>query len=66
MSKKHYNDAVVVSIDFRHGDGVDQDIMVVGKRRENGDMQVVNAFEGNEAKELWAKLTVVKGAPKVR
>ena len=66
MSKKHYNDAVVVSVDFRHGDGVDQDILVVGKRMMNGEMQVVNAFEGDEAKEMWARLTVVKGAPKAR
>lgn len=63
--KEHFNDAVVVSVDFRHSNGVDQEILVVGKRGENDELQIVNAFEGKEARELWSKLTIVKGAPRV-
>lgn len=57
---KHINDGVVVSVDIR---GDDQAVLIVGKPGENGAMKIVNAFEGQEARDLWAKLTIVKGAP---
>ena len=57
---KQINDAVVVSVDIRG----DKCIVIVGKRRDNGEMQIVNAFEGNEAKDLWSKLTIRKGEPR--
>lgn len=60
----HYSDAIVVSVDFRHNDGVANDIMVVGKRMFNGEMKVINAFEGADARELWDKLTTKKGGSK--
>lgn len=58
----YINEGVVVSVDIR---GKDQAVLIVGKPGTNGDMQIVNAFEGQEARDLWAKLTIVKGAPKV-
>lgn len=59
---EHINDGVVVSVDIR---GKDNAVLVVGKPGMNGEMQIINAYEGQEARDLWAKLTIVKGAPRV-
>lgn len=47
--------AVIVSWDFSHGR--DKDILLVGKQK-NGVVEVINAFQGPEAFELWKKLTI--------
>lgn len=47
--------AVIVSWDFSHGR--DQDILLVGKQK-NGQVEVINAFQGPEAFTLWRKLTI--------
>lgn len=47
--------AVIVSWDFSHGK--DTGVLIVGKQ-ESGRMEIVNAFQGPEALELWKKLTV--------
>ena len=59
---KHINDAVVVSCDFsKEGTGV----LIVGKiNKENGNMGIVNAYEGEEAWDLWRRLTIKKGEPR--
>ncbi len=49
------NEAVIVSIDERDGKA----ILVVG-RQKNGQMQVINAFENEEAIELYEKLITQK------
>jgi hypothetical protein len=33
-------------------------VLIVGKKRKNQSMEVINAFQGDEAKELWNKLVV--------
>ena len=47
--------AVIVSWDFSHGR--DQDILLVGKQK-NGQVEVINAFQGPEAFTLWRKLAI--------
>lgn len=48
-------DAVIVSADFTEGPGV----LIVGHQVKN-KVEVINAFEGEEAKELWEKLVTKK------
>ena len=59
---KNINESVVVSVSFsENGTGV----LIVGKPQNNGKgMGIVNAFEGEEARKLWATLTIKKGEPK--
>lgn len=49
--------SVIVSWDFSNGRDVS--ILLVGKQ-VNGHVYVVNAFQGEEAVELYKKLTTVK------
>ena len=49
--------AVIVSWDFSNGP--DNDILIVGKQ-ENGRVDIINAYQGAEAFELWQRLTVKK------
>lgn len=48
-------DSVIVSWDFSHGKDVG--ILLVGKQ-VNGKVEVINAFQGEEAYELYRRLTV--------
>lgn len=49
--------AVIVSWDFSRSKDVG--VLIVGKQ-ENGRVNIINAFQGEEAKELYNKLTKVK------
>lgn len=49
--------SVIVSWDFSNGRDVS--ILLVG-RQVNGRVDIVNAFQGEEAVELYKKLTTVK------
>ena len=51
-------DSVIVAYDCAHG--VDKAILVVGKKNPRQDVDIVNAFSGKEAEELWLKLTSKK------
>lgn len=46
--------SVIVSWDFSHGK--DKSVLLVGKQ-ENGKVEIVNAFQGKEAEEIYKKLT---------
>ena len=50
------NGAYIVSWDFSRGD--DQGVLIVGKQ-EAGTMNIVNAFSGEEAHEIYMKLSTV-------
>lgn len=52
------NDTLLVSIDFSHGKDVG--VMVVGRKAPGGAVEVVNAFQGDEAMELYQRLVTVK------
>lgn len=49
--------SVIVSWDFSHG--MDKDILLVGKQ-ENGVVTVINAYQGQEARDIQKKLTIKK------
>lgn len=35
----------------------DEPILLVGKKNPNKPIKIINAFQGEEAKDLWKKLT---------
>lgn len=49
--------SVIVSWDFSNGKDVG--VLIVGKQK-NGKVEIVNAYQGKEAEELYEKLTVQK------
>lgn len=52
------NSTILVGFDFTHGE--DNRIMIVG-RKQGKMIEVLNAFQGDEAEELFRKLTVPAG-----
>lgn len=60
MNKDH--GAFVVSWDFTHGE--DYDILLVGQP-EGKSMNVINAFQGKEARDIYEKLSTVKKGVKI-
>jgi hypothetical protein len=46
-------ESVIVSVDFSHGEDVG--VLIVGKQMD-GHMEIINAFQGKDAEELWEKL----------
>lgn len=51
------NDALLVSISFSDKD---TGVLVVGRKRKNQSVEIVNAFQGEEALELYKKLVTKK------
>ena len=51
------NDSVIVSWNFTNKDS---GVLLVGQQT-NGRVVVVNAFEGKEARDIYKKLTTMKG-----
>lgn len=50
-------DSVIVSWDFSHGKDVG--VLIVGNQK-NGQVEVINAYQGEEAYDLYRRLTVQK------
>ena len=48
-------DSVIVGYDYN--EPTDNAVLIVGKRLPDMSVDIINAFHGDEAKELWAKLT---------
>lgn len=50
--------AIIVAYDYKK----DCDIatLIVGQKNKIKDIEIINAFQGKEATELWEKLTVKK------
>lgn len=51
-------DSILVSVDFSNKN--DTVVMVVGRKRMNQSVEIINAFQGEEAKELYKRLTTKK------
>lgn len=51
-------DSLLIGYDFTHGK--DNTVLVVGRKRPNESVEVINAFQGEEAKELYLKLITKK------
>lgn len=50
--------SVIVSWDFSNG--VDKSVLIVGKKKKNS-IDIVNAFQGREAIQIYKKLTTIRG-----
>lgn len=55
-------DTLIVSIDFSHGEDVG--VLLVGRRVNKDHTEIVNAFQGAEARDLYTKLITKKPATK--
>lgn len=51
-------DTILVSYDFTHGR--DASVLIVGRKRKNQSVEIVNAFQGAEAEELYNRLVTKK------
>lgn len=54
MGLKNKADTFLVSFDYRHGD---IPVLIVGRRGKEKEIDIINAFQGEEAEELYRKLT---------
>ena len=63
MRDNSFTDIILVSFDYSNKD--DQSILVVGRRRMNESVEIINAFSGEEAEELYNKLVGDKGGSNV-
>lgn len=48
---------VIVSWDFSNGEDIG--VLRVGKKKPGKDVEIINAFQGQEAEEIYKKLTTV-------
>jgi hypothetical protein len=51
-------ESILVSVDFSNKN--DTGVMVVGRKRMNQSVEIINAFQGDEARELYEKLVTKK------
>lgn len=56
-------ESVIVSISFPKGGDENSGVLIVGKHRSGKASEIINAFEGKEARELYEKLTKRKVVP---
>ena len=56
MNKKTGN--LIIGYNFSNGE--DNGVLIVGKRIKGQNTDIVNAFQGKEAKEIFEKLITVK------
>lgn len=57
------NECLLVSVDFTRGEDVG--VMVIGRQKPKADVEIINAFQGEEALELYKKLITKKEANNV-
>lgn len=55
-------DTVLVGIDY--DDKTNTGVLIVGKQRPNKSVDIINAIDGQEAKELFEKLITKKAVKK--
>lgn len=51
-------DSILVSVDFPNKD--DTGVLIVGRKRMNQSVEIINAFQGEEARELYNRLVTKK------
>lgn len=51
-------DTILVSFDNSNGE--DTCVLIVGRKRPNESVEIINAFQGKEAEDLYRKLTTIK------
>ena len=47
-------------IGYNFTNGKDKSILIVGTKTDNADAEIINAFQGKEAEELYLKLVTLK------
>lgn len=52
-------DSLIISIDTSNGK--DNTVLIVGRKKPAQEMEIVNAFQGEEALKLYSQLTVKNG-----
>ena len=58
-NKKATADSILIS--YSATNGRDNGVLIIGRKRKNESVEIINAFQGEEAYELWTKLTTSKG-----
>lgn len=58
MSNLSKFDSFLVGVDFTHG--IEKGVLVVGQKRMNQSVDIINAFQGQEAWDLYEKLATSK------
>ena len=57
------NESLLVGVDFTNGEDVG--VLIVGRKRPNQSVDIINAFQRKEAEELYNKLIGKKGVLEV-
>lgn len=57
MHNLKVNECLLVSVDFTKGE--DTGVLIVG-RQNNGKVDIINVFQGQEAADIYRKLITVK------
>ena len=57
MDNLKTSDTLLVGFDFTNGK--DKTVLIVGRKRPNHSVDIINAFEGQEALDLYKKLVTV-------
>lgn len=57
------NDTLLVCLDFSKGK--DSGVLIVGRKKPNQSVEIVNAFQGEEARKMYDLLVKKKGVPEV-
>lgn len=52
------SDVLLIGFDMAHGEDVG--VLIVGRKMPNESIDIVNAFQGEEARELYERLVTVK------
>ena len=58
MDNLRVNECLLVSVDFTQGE--DTGVLIVGRQEKEGKVNIVNAFQGQEAIDIYKKLITVK------
>ena len=51
-------DTILVGVDFANNG--DTGVLIVGRKRMNQSVEIINAFQGDEARELYERLITTK------
>lgn len=59
MSNKITSGTLIVGIDFSKGEDVG--VLIVKRKRPNDSVEIINAFQGEEARWMYERLITKKG-----
>lgn len=59
MKNPRINESLIIGVDFAKRDERDDGVLIVG-RQKNGEVTIINAFQGKEAFNIYEKLITVK------